>query len=228
MPIVVCIIEDDEPTRKILADWIDQASEFRLAGHWCAAEAALVALPSLRPDVVLMDVQLPAMSGVEAVRILKPLMPATQFVMLTVYRDADRLYAALEAGASGYLLKQTSREELLAALEDVHAGGSPMSTVIARKVVQFFNEAAPGNPSGPELSAREKEALDLLSRGYYLKEAAEKLGLRMGTLKTYVRRMYEKLQVHSRSQAVAKYAQMTPRRGSGSAAEPRKTSPTTK
>ena len=161
-----------------------------------------------RPDVVLMDINLPAMSGIEAVRRLKPSLPATQFVMLTVYQDADHIYSALEAGAMGYLLKQTPQEELLSALEDVHGGGSPMSSSIARKVVQSFSKAPPDLPRAQQLSRREQEVLNLLARGYFFKEVCERLNITLPTVKTYVRRIYEKLQVRSRTQAVAKYANL--------------------
>jgi DNA-binding NarL/FixJ family response regulator len=206
MPIAVSIIEDDPEARKIFADWISRAPGFRLAGEWGDAEKALEALPAKKPDVVLMDINLPGMSGVDAVKRLKPLLPNTQFVMLTVYEDADHIYNALAVGATGYLLKQTPRAELLGALEDVHRGGSPMTSNIARKVVQSFKQAQA--PSGQELSPREQEVLELLARGYLYKEIAERLNISVPTVNTYVRRMYEKLHVRSRAQAVAKYAHL--------------------
>ena len=138
MAIAVSIVEDDPQARKIFASWINRAPGFRLAGDWGDAEKALEGLPAKKPDVVLMDINLPGMSGVDAVKRLKPLLPDTQFVMLTVYEDADHIYNALAAGASGYLLKQTPRAELLGAVEEVHRGGSPMTSNIARKVVQSF------------------------------------------------------------------------------------------
>jgi DNA-binding NarL/FixJ family response regulator len=207
MAIAVSIIEDDAQTRKIFANWINGAPGFRLAGDWGDAEKALEALPAKKPDVVLMDINLPGMSGVDAVTRLKPLLPATQFVMLTVYEDADHIYNALAAGATGYLLKQTPRAELLSAVEDVHRGGSPMTSNIARKVVQSFKQSpAPG--SQEDLSPREQEVLDLLARGFLYKEIAEQLNISVPTVNTYVRRMYEKLHVRSRAQAVAKYAHL--------------------
>jgi len=209
MAIAVCIVEDDAQARKILAGWISRASGFRLAGEWGNAESALPALPEKKPDVVLMDINLPGMSGVEAVRHLKPLLPQTQFVMLTVYEDADHIYNALAAGATGYLLKQTPRAELLRALEDVHHGGSPMTSNIARKVVQSFRQAPALATDSEGLSPREQEVLDLLARGYLYKEIAERLNISIPTVNTYVRRMYEKLHVRSRAQAVAKYARLT-------------------
>lgn len=206
--IAVSIVEDDAQARKILAGWVNHASGFRLCGDWGSAEAALEALPQAKPQVVLMDINLPGLSGVEAVQRLKPLLPETQFVMLTVYEDADHIYNALAAGATGYLLKETPRQELLAALEDVHRGGSPMTSNIARKVVQSFGQARAAVPNGEDLSPREQEVLDLLARGYLYKEIAERLNISIPTVNTYVRRMYEKLHVRSRAQAVAKYAHL--------------------
>jgi DNA-binding NarL/FixJ family response regulator len=210
MPIAVSIVEDDPHARKILSGWISRSTGFRLAAEWGDAESALKDLPANRPNVVLMDINLPGMSGVEAVKRLKPQMPETQFVMLTVYEDADHIYNALMAGATGYLLKQTPKAELLEAVQEVHGGGSPMTSNIARKVVQAFRAktAAPPNPS-EELSPREQEVLDLLARGYLYKEIAERLNISVPSVNTYVRRMYEKLQVRSRAQAVAKYAHLS-------------------
>ena len=207
--IAVSIIEDDAQARKILAGWIGRASGFRLVGDWGDAESALVSLPEKRPNVVLMDINLPGISGVEAVAKLKPSLPDTQFVMLTVYEDADHIYAALAAGASGYLLKQTPREELLAALRDVHRGGSPMTSNIARKVVQSFRQKPAGLSADGDLSPREQEVLGMLSRGYLYKEIADLLNIAGPTVNTYVRRVYEKLHVRSRAQAVAKYAHLS-------------------
>jgi DNA-binding NarL/FixJ family response regulator len=206
VPIDVAIIEDDAQTRKILAGWISRAPGFRLAGEWGEGESAIKALAEQTPDVVLMDINLPGISGVDAVKRLKPQLPHTQFVMLTVYEDSDHIYNALAAGATGYLLKETPRQELLRALEEVHEGGSPMTSNIARKVVQSFRQ---NGGSVEELSPREQEVLDLLARGYLYKEIAERLNISVPTVNTYVRRMYEKLHVRSRAQAVAKYAHLT-------------------
>lgn len=208
MAIAVSIVEDDAQARKILAGWVSRASGFRLAGEWGDAESALAGLAEKKPNVVLMDINLPGMSGVEAVKRLKPLLPEAQFVMLTVYEDADHIYNALAAGATGYLLKQTPRAELLGALEEVHRGGSPMTSNIARKVVQSFRQTPAVASGSDELSPREQEVLDLLARGYLYKEIAERLNISVPTVNTYVRRMYEKLHVRSRAQAVAKYANL--------------------
>jgi DNA-binding NarL/FixJ family response regulator len=207
--ISVAIIEDDAQTREILADWIAHSKGFRLAGEWGNGERALEHLPKTKPDVVLMDINLPGISGVEGVKQLKRILPDTQFVMLTVYEDTDYIYNALAAGASGYLLKQTSKEELLGAVEDVHHGGSPMNSRIARKVVQFFGQTPAAARDGETLSPREEEVLGLLARGYLFKEIAGKLNVSVPTVNTYVRRVYEKLHVRSRGHAIAKYAHIT-------------------
>jgi len=209
LSIAVAIVEDDVPAREILAGWIRNADGFRLAGEYDDAETAIARLPQEKPSVVLFDINLPGMSGIECVRRLKPALPETQFVMVTVYEDANHIFNALSAGASGYLLKQMRRNDLLDALKDVHAGGSPMSSQIARKVVQNFyrNDTQEGGES-MELSGREREVLELLARGYLYKEIAELLKISGPTVNTYIRRVYEKLHVRSRAQAVAKYAHL--------------------
>jgi DNA-binding NarL/FixJ family response regulator len=203
--ILVSIVEDDTTARGMLGNLIRRAAGFRCAGAHGSGEAALATLPAEKPTVVLMDINLPGMTGIECVRRLKPLLPETQFVMLTVYEDADHIFNALVAGASGYLLKRMPREELLAALKDVHAGGSPMSSNIARKVVQSFQRIGSQKSNEEDLSPREREVLALLARGYLYKEIAESLQISVPTVNTYIRRIYEKLHVRSRSQAVAKY-----------------------
>jgi DNA-binding NarL/FixJ family response regulator len=205
----VAIVEDDVPAREILAGWIRGAEDFRLVGEYDDAESAIASLPQEKPSVVLFDINLPGMNGIECVRRLKPRLPDTQFVMVTVYEDANHIFDALAVGASGYLLKQMRRRELLDALKDVHAGGSPMSSQIARKVVQSFrrNETESEGQT-VELSPREREVLELLARGYLYKEIAEMLKISVQTVNTYIRRVYEKLHVRSRAQAVAKYAHL--------------------
>lgn len=208
--ISVAIVEDDVPAREILANWIRAADDFKLVGEYDDAETAIQELPQKKPAVVLFDINLPGMNGIECVRQLKLRLPDTQFLMVTVYEDANHIFDALAVGASGYLLKQMRRNELLDALRDVHAGGSPMSSQIARKVVQSFrrnnNEMSGGEVI--ELSPREHEVLELLARGYLYKEIAEMLKISVQTVNTYIRRIYEKLHVRSRAQAVAKYAHL--------------------
>jgi DNA-binding NarL/FixJ family response regulator len=206
MNIAVSIVEDDAPAREILADWVRQASGFKCAGQHASVEEALEHLPAEHPSVVLMDINLPGLSGIEGVRRLKPMMPDTQFLMLTVYEDADHVFEALAAGAMGYLLKQTPRNELLASIKDVYAGGSPMTSNIARRVVQAFHREDASVPESAKLSAREREVLELLARGFLYKEITDSLNVSRGTLNTYIRRTYEKLHVRSRSQAVAKFS----------------------
>jgi DNA-binding NarL/FixJ family response regulator len=207
--ISVSIVEDDAQARQILSDWIRRTDGFRFVSEHGTAESAITNLPKENPTVVLTDINLPGLNGIECVRRLKSVLPATQFVMLTVYEDADHIFHALSAGATGYLLKHTPRNELLAALKQVHAGGSPMTSNIARKVVQSFQQQAPPASSAAdtsELSPREGEVLDLLARGYLYKEIADSLDISLPTVSTYIRRIYEKLHVRSRAQAVAKYA----------------------
>lgn len=209
--ITVSIVEDDAPLRGILGDWIRGAEGFQCVSVHENAEAALAALPQDNPSVVLMDINMPGMNGIECVRRLKPQMSDTQFVMLTVYEDPDHIFKALTSGASGYMLKRTPRAELLAAVKDVHAGGSPMSSNIARKIVQSFQRFTSSGSSGTapadsdSLSPREREVLELLARGYLYKEIAESLHISVPTVNTHIRRIYEKLHVRSRSQAIAKF-----------------------
>ena len=207
MPISVSIVEDNEQLRATLARVIGRAEGFRCVSHYGTAEAALAALPKDKPDVVLMDINLPGMNGVECVRQLKVLLPATQSVMLTVYEDTDNIFAALAAGACGYLLKRTKSAELLEAIREVHRGGSPMTTHIARKVTQSFLKTGLSPRAAENLSEREQEVLDCLSKGFLYKEIAEKLGISYETVHTYIRRIYEKLQVRTRTEAVAKFLQ---------------------
>jgi DNA-binding NarL/FixJ family response regulator len=210
--IKVSIVEDDHAVREIFADWVGHADGFRCVSTYANGERAVADLPRVRSNIVLMDINLPQMNGVECVRRLKPLLPATQFVMVTVYEDADHIFDALAAGAVGYLLKRTPRKQLLAALREVNAGGSPMSTNIARMVVESFGQ--PRQIVSPEmqgLSPREQEVLELLARGYLYKEIAEALKISPLTVPSFVRRIYDKLHVHSRAQAVAKVAHWTTR-----------------
>jgi DNA-binding NarL/FixJ family response regulator len=218
LSIAVSIVEDDGPAREIFSDWIRRAPGFRCASEHGSAECALEKLPVEKPDVALVDINLPGMNGIECVRRLKPLLPNTQFVILTVYEDADHIFDALSAGASGYLLKQTPRNELLAALKNVHGGGSPMTNNIARKVVQSFQHPERHADESANLSPREREVLELLARGYLYKEIADNLAISMATVNTYIRRIYEKLHVRSRAQAVAKVGHFTPATGTETAA----------
>ncbi len=205
MPITVAIVEDSDQVRGTLARLINRAEGFRCVSHYPTAEAALAGIPGAPPDVVLMDINLPGINGVECVRRLRQLAPGTQVMMLTVYEDTENIFNALAAGAAGYLLKRTSRDELLAAIREVQRGGSPMTTHIARKVVQSFQRAGASPQPAENLSPREQEVLDCLAKGCLYKEIADTLGISYETVHTYIRRIYEKLQVRTRTEAVAKF-----------------------
>jgi DNA-binding NarL/FixJ family response regulator len=205
MSISVSIVEDNDQLRGTLARVLNRADGFRCLSHYANAEDALKDLPRVRPDVVLMDINLPGMNGVQCVRQLKALLPQIQVMMLTVYEDTENIFNALAAGANGYMLKRTSSKELLEAIQDVQRGGSPMTMHIARKVVQSFQHTAATAQPTENLSEREQQVLDCLSQGLMYKEIAEKLGISYETVHTYIRRIYEKLQVRTRTEAVAKF-----------------------
>ena len=211
MNLSVSIIEDDASVRKILATWVSRAKNFRCVSQHADAEHAFLKLPGQNPDVVLMDINLPGVNGIQCVRRLKAALPTTQFLMLTVYEDSDHIFEALAAGASGYLLKRTPRAELLAAIKQVHEGGAPMTSYIARKVVQAFQRQQSEKPEVNELSPREWEVLELLSRGYSYKEICSALAISIPTVNTHIHRTYEKLHVRSRGEAVAKFSSFPPR-----------------
>ena len=180
MNITVSIIEDDASVRQILTGWIDAAKGFHCLSAHGSAEGALASLPREAPDILLVDINLPHMNGIECVRRLKPLMPKTQFLMLTVYADTDHIFSALAAGASGYLLKETGQKELIASLKLTHEGGAAMTSQIARKLAQSF-QPQPEKPEPQGLTPREQAILELLSRGDYYKEIAESLGISVHT-----------------------------------------------
>ena len=198
----IAIVEDNKGLRETIEEWIAEANDLELVGSCESAEDALRELPEKTPDIILMDINLPGADGIECVRNLKPQLPNAHFLMLTIYEDTQRIFAALASGASGYLLKRSSREHLLQAIAEIREGGSPMSAQIARKVVQSFQKI---NSAQESLSPREAEILKLLSEGLLYKEIADIFASSVYTINTHIRRIYEKLQVHSRSQAVAKY-----------------------
>jgi DNA-binding NarL/FixJ family response regulator len=205
MPITVALVEDDAPLRASLTGILERAPECRCVGAFASAEDALRELPSLSPQVVLMDINLPGMDGVQCVRRLADLLPNTQMVMLTVQEDTDVIFESLAAGASGYLLKPVRSAELLAAVKDVFAGGAPMTSNIARKVVQSFKRNGAECDDAKQLSTREREVLDYLAKGYSYKETASLLNISYSTVHTHIEHIYQKLHVQSRAQAVAKY-----------------------
>jgi len=204
-PIRISVVEDDDWIRENLAGQIDLAPGYRCISRYRTGEEAILGLPDNTPDVVLMDINLPGLSGIECVRRLKALLPSLNILMLTVYEESDRIFDSLRAGASGYLLKRSAETELLDAIAQVHQGGSPMSSLVARKVVQFFNHIDDAAPELQRLSTREKEILELLSRGAAYKEIGSRLSLSIHTVRMHIRGIYGKLQVHSRGEAVAKY-----------------------
>ena len=207
MPFRVSIVEDDPGVRAGLARLFNGSRDFKCMSSFANGADALAGLLVEKPDVVLMDINLPGMNGIECVRRLKERDPAILVVMLTVYEEAEQVFRALQAGAIGYLLKRTPPKQLLESVMDVMEGGAPITSQIARKVVEAFHRPAATKSSAElvELSQREKEVLDLLAKGFLIKEIADQLSLGFGTVRTYVRRIYEKLHVQSRSQAIAKY-----------------------
>jgi len=210
MPIRIAIVEDHASLRQIMSEWIENTKDMKLVGVYPDAESALERLPKESVDVVLMDINLPGQSGIECVRQLKPLLMKAQFVMVTVYMDTDLIFQALAAGATGYLLKRSTREEILTAIREVHAGGSPMTRSIARMIVEKFQNVPAGIPDPQRLSDREMDVLRLLSQGLFYKEIASKLKLSFNTVHTLSRRIYEKLHVNSKGEAVALFRQMPP------------------
>jgi DNA-binding NarL/FixJ family response regulator len=203
--ISVSIVDDEKELRESIATFVNGSPGFRCLSTYGNAEAALRGLPADQPDVVLMDINMAGMSGIECVEKLKAASPALQIVMLTVYEDTDQIFKALSAGASGYLLKRLSPAKLLQAIREVHAGGSPMSSSIARKVVASFRHSAPATGTQPRLSPREQSVLEHLAKGLTYQQIADQLEVSIDTIRTYLRRIYEKLHVQSRTEAVAKY-----------------------
>ena len=203
--IKIAIVEDDRTTREGLEMIINLAAGFRCVCTCMTAEDALSMLPKHTPEVVLMDIQLPKMSGIECVAELKVLLPAVQVIMVTVYEDPDRIFCALRAGASGYLLKRSTPEQVLTAIRDVQTGGVPMSSEIARKVIAHFQEQETAAADVEKLSAREREVLDLVVRGLSNKEIVGRLGITIEGVRWHLRNIYEKLHVHSRTEVLVKF-----------------------
>jgi DNA-binding NarL/FixJ family response regulator len=203
--ITVSIVDDEADLRKHIAGYLAAAGNIRCVSAYASAEEALLHLPQDKPDVILMDINLGEMDGIECVRRLAVLMPEVPVLMLTVFEDTEQIFRALAAGASGYLLKRLAPKKLLEAIEEVCAGGSPMSTPIARKVVQSFKGVPAKGDESTELSERERAVLDGLAAGLAYKQIAGQLGISIHTVRNYIRRIYEKLHVCSRTEAVAKF-----------------------
>ena len=198
----LAIVEDQQQTREGLAILLKGTPGFRLVGAFDSMEAALKGLDREPPDVALLDIQLPGMSGIDGVGRLKERFPALQVLMLTVFADNDHVFEAICAGASGYLLKDTPPARLTEAIRELHAGGAPMTPEIARKVVRMFGKVAPPRKEEHRLSPREVELLKLLAEGHSYKTAAKALSIRIDTVRFHVRNIYDKLHVHSKSEAV--------------------------
>ena len=201
----VCIVEDDDWIRQNLAQQVSQTDGLVCLNTYRTAEDALEGIPNDKPEVVLMDINLPKMNGIECVRKLRAIMPSLEIIMLTAYEDSNRIFDSLLAGASGYLQKSTPQSEILQAIIQVHNGGSPMNVDIARKVVHYFNKAGQNTSDLDKLTPREREILDHLARGASYKEIADALSISFDTVSLHTKGIYRKLHVHSRSEAVTKY-----------------------
>jgi DNA-binding NarL/FixJ family response regulator len=201
----IAIVEDDDALRRKLGEVLTGSPQWQLVASFAAAEPALESLRETCPDVVLMDIQLPGISGIECAARLKRLHPAVQIMMVTVYDNNDRIFDALAAGASGYLLKRDAAADLLESLDDLTAGGSPMSGAIARKVVQHFHKQIPSKNEELNLTPRETQILELLVEGHLYKEIAWELGIGVQTVSTHLNNIYGKLHVRTRTEAVVKY-----------------------
>ncbi len=204
-PIRVAVVEDDDLVRRVVAREIERSDDLRCVGSYATGEAALERMGSQCPDVVVMDITLPGMGGIECVRTLKARWPAIEVLMLTVHEDTDLVFQSFKAGASGYLLKTHARQELADAIREVTGGASPITGIIARKVVRHLGQTAPHISELEGFTKREQEVLELLTRGAAYKEIAESLHLSIETIRMYVKSVYTKLHVHSRGEAVAKF-----------------------
>ena len=202
-PIKICIVEDLKEVREGMVSLLSLDERFEVLAAFTNAETAEEELPAWQPDIVIMDINLPGMSGIDCIKKVKGLCPATQFIMFTIYENDEKVFDALSAGASGYLLKRTALARIVEALIELHEGGAPMSTQIARKVINRLrvNETV---DDLQVLSARENEVLQLLAKGLLYKEIAEKLGISVGTIRQHIHKIYEKLHVQNRTEAINK------------------------
>jgi DNA-binding NarL/FixJ family response regulator len=204
MSISIAIVEDLDEVREGLKQFISLSSEFNVLDTYKTEEEALIGIPLIKPDIVIKDISLPGINGIECIRQVKNKIPATQFMMFTVYENDEKVFEALKAGASGYLLKNTGLVQLIEALKELHNGGSPMSANIARKLVMVFREQEKNMPSVPILNRRENEILQLLSKGLLYKEIADQLSNPTSTVGQHIHKIYEKLHVQNRTEAINK------------------------
>ena len=204
MSISLAIVEDLDEVRDGLKNFIALSQDFKILDTFKTAEEALYDIPKLKPDIVIMDINLPGMNGIECIRQVKDKSPDTQFMMFTVYENDEKVFEALKAGASGYLLKNTGLVQLIESLKELHNGGSPMSANIARKLVTVFRNKEPNTEALAVLSNRENEILQLLSKGLLYKEIAEQLQISTSTVRQHIHHIYEKLHVQNRTEAINK------------------------
>jgi DNA-binding NarL/FixJ family response regulator len=204
MPISVAIIEDLEEIREGLKNYIEPDKELVVLGAFASAEEAMIVLPRIRPDIAIMDINLPGINGIGCIRAIKDVCPATQFMMFTIYENDEKIFEALQAGASGYLLKNTDPLQILEAIKELYNGGSPMSPNIARKVVNVFRAKNDSSVRSDLLAKRENDVLELLSKGLLYKEIADHLSIALGTVRQHIHSIYEKLHVQNRTEALNK------------------------
>lgn len=201
----VAIVEDNAPLGASLRQIVDSTEDLQCVGVWTSGEDALKKIDAFRPDVVLMDINLPGISGIETTARVRQFLPTIQIIMVTVYGDLDMIFSALKAGASGYLLKRSSPAEVREAIREVLTGGAPMSPEIARRVVETFRQATEEDTTDSDLSSRETAILEQLCEGLANKEIADRLGIAANTVRVHLRNIYEKLHVRSRTEAAMKY-----------------------
>lgn len=205
----VVVVEDDRQLREQLLELLGTAPDIQCVGAFASGEEALKEVPALKPSVVLMDIQLPGMSGIRCVAELKKILPELRVIMVTIYEDSDRIFKALKAGANGYLLKSSHALQILEAVRDAHGGGAPMSSHIASKVVEHFHAIGPLPEVETNLTPREEQVMSLLSSGFIYKEIADKMNIKVTTVRYFVQNVCQKLHVRNRLEAVAKYQTKT-------------------
>ena len=206
MPIAIVIVEDLDEVREGLGNFLSLDNDLNVAGAYKTADEAAQGIIALKPNVVIMDINLPGTNGIDCIRQIRTQVPATQFMMFTVYENDEKVFEALQAGASGYLLKSTGLPHIIEALKELHRGGSPMSANIARKLVKFFQQPprAVPSPDNPTLSPRETDILHLLAQGLLYKEIADQLSVSTSTVRQHIHHIYEKLHVQNRTEAINK------------------------